>query len=312
MGRQIVHRLLISLPALLGVLFLCFCLLQVIPVDPAIIIAGPDAKKETIDAIRRDLGLDQPILLQFLGYIFRVAQGDLGRSIISNKMVSEELANTIGPTVELVVGAMLLAVPIGLLLGTLAAVSRGSILDRLIMAISVAGVSMPVFFIGLLLIQVVGFRWGLLPFTGRTGPVWAGGLPNLVLPAITLGSVLIGPIARITRTAVLEVLGADFVRTARAKGLKERVVIMHHALRNALIPVVTLIGLQAAFLLGGAVVTETMFSWPGVGRLAVGAIVSSDFPTAQGAIMLLAISFLAINLIVDVLYVYLDPRIARE
>jgi ABC-type dipeptide/oligopeptide/nickel transport system permease component len=297
---------------LLGVLFLCFCLLQVVPADPAIIIAGPDAKKETIEAIRRDLGLDQPILFQFVNYIFRVTQGDLGRSIISNKMVSEELAHTIGPTVELVVGAMLLAVPIGLLLGTLAAVGRGSILDRTIMAISVAGVSMPVFFIGLLLIQVVGFRWGLLPFTGRTGPVWAGGLPNLVLPAVTLGSVLIGPIARITRTAVLEVLGADFVRTARAKGLKERVVIMHHALRNALIPVVTLIGLQAAFLLGGAVVTETMFSWPGVGRLAVGAIISSDFPTAQGAIMVLAISFLAINLIVDVLYVYLDPRVARE
>ena len=311
MGRQILHRLLISLPALLGVLFLCFCLLQVVPADPAIIIAGPDAKQETIDAIRKDLGLDRPIIVQFVGYIGRVAQGDLGRSIISNKMVIEELAYTIGPTVELMVGAMLLAVPIGLLLGTLAAVNRGSILDRIIMAISVAGVSMPVFFIGLLLIQFVGYRWGLLPFTGRTGPVWAGGLPNLILPAVTLGSVLIGPIARITRTAVLEVLSADFVRTARAKGLKERVVIVHHALRNALIPVVTLIGLQAAFLLGGAVVTETMFSWPGVGRLAVGAIVSSDFPTAQGAIMILAISFLVINLIVDVLYVYLDPRVQR-
>ena len=268
-------------------------------------------RQETIDAIRKDLGLDRPIIVQFAGYIGRVAQGDLGRSIISNKMVIEELAYTIGPTVELMVGAMLLAVPIGLLLGTLAAVNRGSILDRIIMAISVAGVSMPVFFIGLLLIQFVGYRWGLLPFTGRTGPVWAGGLPNLILPAVTLGSVLIGPIARITRTAVLEVLSADFVRTARAKGLKERVVIVHHALRNALIPVVTLIGLQAAFLLGGAVVTETMFSWPGVGRLAVGAIVSSDFPTAQGAIMILAISFLVINLIVDVLYVYLDPRVQR-
>ncbi len=311
MGRQILHRLLISLPALLGVLFLCFCLLQVVPADPATIIAGPDARQETIDAIRKDLGLDRPIIVQFVGYIGRVAQGDLGRSIISNKMVIEELAYTIGPTVELMVGAMLLAVPIGLLLGTLAAVNRGSVLDRVIMAISVAGVSMPVFFIGLLLIQFVGYRWGLLPFTGRTGPVWAGGLPNLILPAVTLGSVLIGPIARITRAAVLEVLSADFVRTARAKGLKERVVIVHHALRNALIPVVTLIGLQAAFLLGGAVVTETMFSWPGVGRLAVGAIVSSDFPTAQGAIMILAISFLVINLIVDVLYVYLDPRVQR-
>ena len=312
MGRQIVHRLLISFPALLGVLFLCFCLLQVVPADPAMIIAGPDAKAETIAAIREELGLDRPIPVQFAEYIGRVLQGDLGRSIISNKMVSEELALTIGPTVELMLGGMLIAIPFGLTLGTLAAVRRGTLIDRAIMAISVAGVSMPVFFIGLVLIQYMGFRWGLFPFTGRTGPIWDGGLPSLVLPALTLGSVLIGPIARLTRTAVLEVLGADYVRTARAKGLRETVVIIHHALRNAMIPVVTLIGLQAAFLLGGAVVTETMFSWPGVGRLAVGAIVSSDFPTAQGAIMILAIAFLTINLIVDVLYVYLDPRMQRS
>jgi ABC-type dipeptide/oligopeptide/nickel transport system permease component len=311
MGRQIAHRLLISIPALVGVLFLCFCLMQVVPADPAMIIAGPDAKKETIDAIRKDLGLDRPIPIQFIDYIVRVVQGDLGRSIISNKKVIEELSQTIGPTVELMLGAMLLAVPIGMSLGTLAAVKRGSVVDRIIMAFSVAGVSMPVFFIGLILIQYVGFKWAMLPFTGRTGPVWAGGLPSLILPAVTLGAVLIGPISRLTRTAVLEVLGADFVRTARAKGLRETVVIVHHALRNALIPVVTLIGLQAAFLLGGAVVTETMFAWPGVGRLAVGAIVSSDFPTAQGAIMILAMAFLLINLIVDVLYVFLDPRVQR-
>ena len=312
MARQIVHRLLISIPALVGVRFLCFCLLQVVPADPAMVIAGPDAKPETIAAIRQELGLDRSIPVQFFEYIMRVMRGDLGRSIISNKKVIEELALTIGPTVELMVGGMLMAVPIGIGLGTLAAVNRGRLTDRFIMAISVAGVSMPVFFIGLILIQYVGFRWALLPFTGRTGPVWAGGLPSLILPAATLGAVLIGPIARLTRTAVLEVLGADFVRTARAKGLRETVVIVHHALRNALIPVVTLIGLQAAFLLGGAVVTETMFAWPGVGRLAVGAIVSSDFPTAQGAIMILAIAFLTINLLVDVLYVYLDPRVQRS
>jgi glutathione transport system permease protein len=241
-----------------------------------------------------------------------VAQGDLGRSIISNKAVSEELADTIGPTAELMVGAMLLAVPLGILMGTLAAVRRGTLLDRFIVALSVAGVSVPVFFVGLILIQYVGYLWDLLPFTGRTGPVWAGGLPSLILPSLTLGSVLIGPIARLTRTAVLEVLGADFVRTARAKGLRESAVIIHHALRNALIPVVTLVGLQAAFLLGGAVVTETMFSWPGVGRLAVGAIVTTDFPTAQGAIMVLALAFLLINLVVDVLYVVLDPRVQRS
>jgi glutathione transport system permease protein len=312
MGPMIARRLLVSMPALVGVLFLCFCLLQVVPTDPALIIAGADASPEVVAGIRKDLGLDQPLLIQFFDYILRVAQGDLGRSIISNKSVMEELQATVGPTTELMVGAMVLAVPLGLVLGTLAAVRRGSLLDRAIVALSVAGVSMPVFFVGLILMQYVGYKWDLLPFTGRTGPVWEGGLPSLVLPSLTLGSVLVGPIARITRTAVLEVLGADFVRTARAKGLKEWVVIVHHALRNALIPVVTLVGLQAAFLLGGAVVTETMFSWPGVGRLAVGAIVSSDFPTAQGAIMILALAFLVINLIVDVLYVVLDPRVQRS
>ena len=312
MGRQIVHRLLVSFPALLGVLFLCFCLMQVVPADPASIIAGPDANAETIAAIRADLGLDRPIIVQFAEYIWRVAHGDLGRSIISNKMVSEEIALTMGPTLELMIAALLIAIPTGMALGTLAAVKRGTLVDRAIMAFAVAGVSMPVFFVGLILIQYVGYKWGLLPFLGRTGPIWDGGLPNLILPSITLGSVLIGPIARMTRTSVLEVLSADYVRTARAKGLRESVVIIHHALRNALIPVVTLIGLQAAFLLGGAVVTETMFSWPGVGRLAVGAIISSDFPTAQGAIMILALAFLLINLLVDVLYVYLDPRVARQ
>lgn len=311
MGRHILHRILVLLPALIGVLFLCFCLLQVVPTDPAQIIAGPDAKPETVAAIRADLGLDQPILVQFFDYIWRVARGDLGRSIISNRMVIEELGSTIGPTLELMIGALLIGIPLGMAMGTLGAVWRGSFLDRLVMALSVAGVSMPVFFIGLILIQYVGFKWGMLPFTGREGPVWAGGLPNLILPAVTLGATLIGPIARLTRTAVLEVLGADFVRTARAKGVKEIRVILFHALRNALIPVVTLIGLQAAFLLGGAVVTETMFAWPGVGRLAVGAIISSDFPVAQGAIMILSLAFLVINLIVDVMYAWLDPRVQR-
>jgi ABC-type dipeptide/oligopeptide/nickel transport system permease component len=308
---MIARRLLVSLPVLVGILFLCFCPMQVAPADPALIIAGADASPEVVAAIRLDLGLDRPLLIQFAEYIGRVAQGDLGRSIISNKSVIEELEATIGPTTELMVGAMLLAVPLGLLLGTIAAVRRGTLLDRAIVALSVAGVSMPVFFVGLLLIQYVGYLWDLLPFTGRTGPIWDGGLPSLILPCLTLGSVLIGPIARLTRTAVLEVLGADFVRTARAKGLRESAVVIHHALRNALIPVVTLVGLQAAFLLGGAVVTETMFSWPGVGRLAVGAIVSSDFPTAQGAIMILALAFLLINLSVDILYVVLDPRVQR-
>ena len=308
MGRQIIHRLLVSFPALLGVLFLCFCLLQVVPADPAMIIAGPDAKAETIAAIRNELGLDRPIPIQFADYIGRVLRGDLGRSIISNKMVSEELALTIGPTVELMVGAMLIAVPCGLALGTFAAVRRGRLSDRVIMAFSVAGVSMPVFFIGLLLIQYVGFKWDLLPFTGRTGPVWDGGLPALILPALTLGSVLIGPIARITRTAVLEVLGADYVRTARAKGVAEWVAV-RHALRNAFIPILTVIGLQFGTLLGGAVLTETVFSWPGIGQLLVQSINNRDFPLVQGIVFVFAAMFIVLNIVTDLLYSVVDPRV---
>ena len=178
------------------------------------------------------------------------------------------------------------------------------------MAISVAGVSVPVFFLGLVLIWFVGFQWQLLPFTGREGPLWTWqGIRAVILPAITLGGVFVGPVARMTRTAVLDVLGADHVRTARAKGLPEYLVVLRHALRNAMVPVVTLIGLQIGFLLGGAVVTETVFSWPGVGRLAVGAILSSDFPMAQGTIIVLSMGFILVNLTVDLLYGVLDPRV---
>jgi ABC-type dipeptide/oligopeptide/nickel transport system permease component len=206
--------------------------------------------------------------------------------------------------------SLIWSIPLGIFLGTVAAYWRGSLFDRAVMAFAVAGVSVPVFFVGLILIWFVGFKWQLLPFTGRGGPLWTiDGLKAIALPALTLGGVFVGPVARMTRTAVLDVLGADHVRTARAKGLVERLVVLHHALRNALIPVVTLIGLQIGFLLGGAVVTETIFSWPGVGRLAVGAILSSDMPVAQGTIIVLSLGFIVINLIVDVLYAVLDPRV---
>ena len=220
------------------------------------------------------------------------------------------MASTVGPTIELMVASLIWAVPLGVGFGTLAAVNRGKISDRLIMAVSVGGVSMPIFWFGLVLIQYVGFHWQLLPFQGRAGPLWTlEGLRHVALPAITLGGIFIGPVARITRTSMLEVLGSDFVRTARAKGVSERRVVLSHALRNSLIPVVTLIGLQIGFLLGGAVVTETIFAWPGVGRLAVGAITSADYALSQGAILVLALSFIVVNLIVDLLYAVLDPRV---
>ncbi|MFC3125657.1 ABC transporter permease [Pseudoroseomonas globiformis] len=309
MLRHIVQRLLMTAPVMLGVLLVGFLLMQVVPNDPAIVRAGPSATPDVVEAIRRDLGLDQPLWVQFGVYLWRLLQGDLGVSIINNVAVTQELGATIGPTLELMFASLFWSIPIGILLGTVAAYYRGSVLDRVVTALSVAGGSVPVFFLGLMLIWFVGFQWQLLPFTGRGGPLWTlEGWQAIAMPAFTLGGVFIAPVARMTRTAVLEVLGAEHVRTARAKGLAESTVVMRHALRNAMIPVVTLIGLQIGFLLGGAVVTETVFSWPGVGRLAVGAILSSDFPMAQGTIIVLSLGFILVNLVVDVLYVALDPR----
>jgi glutathione transport system permease protein len=310
MLAHIARRLLTAIPVMFGVLLIGFVLLQVVPTDPAVVRAGPLATPDVIEAIRRDLGLDRPLWIQFLLYLRRLAEGDLGVSIINNVPVAQELGNTIGPTLELMAGSLAWSIPLGILLGTVSAYWRGSLLDRAVMAFAVAGVSVPVFFVGLALIWFVGFKLQLLPFTGRAGPIWTlEGLRALALPALTLGGVFVGPVARMTRSAVLDVLGADHVRTARAKGLVERAVVLNHALRNALIPVVTLIGLQIGFLLGGAVVTETIFSWPGVGRLAVGAILSSDMPMAQGTIIVLSLGFIVINLVVDVLYAVLDPRV---
>jgi ABC-type dipeptide/oligopeptide/nickel transport system permease component len=309
MLRHSLRRLLLAIPVLFGVLLIGFLLMQVVPTDAATVRAGPNATADVVEAIRQDLGLDRPLHVQFGLYLWRLAHGDLGVSIINNVPVSQELAATIGPTVELMAASLIWAIPLGIFLGTIAAYWRGALIDRIILAFSVAGGSVPVFFLGLLLIWFLGFQWQLLPFTGRGGPLWTwNGLQAIILPAITLGGVFVGPVARMTRTAVLDVLSADHVRTARAKGLTERRVVTMHALRNAMIPVVTLIGLQIGFLLGGAVVTETVFSWPGVGRLAVGAILSSDFPMAQGTIIVLSSGFIVINLLVDVLYAALDPR----
>ena len=310
MLRHTLQRLLLVLPVLFGVLLIGFLLMQVVPTDPAQVRAGPNATQDVVEAIRQELGLNEPLWKQFAIYIGRLAQGDLGVSIINNVPVTQELGNTIGPTLELMLASLVWAIPLGMFLGTVGAYYRGSLIDRAIMAVSVAGVSLPVFFLGLGLIWLFGFYYPILPFTGRTGPLWTWeGLQGIILPAITLGGVFVGPVARMTRTSVLDELGADHVRTARAKGLGEITVVLRHTLRNALVPVVTLIGLQIGFLLGGAVVTETVFSWPGIGRLAVGAILSSDLPMAQGTIIMLSLGFILVNLAVDVLYAVLDPRV---
>lgn len=313
MLETIANRLILSIPVLFGVLLLGFVLVQVAPGDPARVLAGPSAPPEVVEQIRQRMGLDDPFFTQFFNYLGRVAQGDLGRSLISNRSVLVELMAAIGPTAELMFASLFWSIPLGIAMGTLAAVWRGSLVDRGIMAFSVAGVSLPIFFICLVLIQILGVQFRLLPFIGRGGPLWTvEGLRHIALPALSLGLIFIGPVARMTRSSVLEVLKLDHVRTARAKGLSEKRVVVRHGLRNALIPVVTLIGLQAGYLLGGAVVTETIFSYPGVGRLAVGAILSSDFPLAQGAILVLALAFILINMVVDILYALLDPRVQKR
>lgn len=312
MLNQLGHRLVTSVPVLLGVLLLGFTLMQLIPGDVARVIAGPTATQEIVDQIRNDLGLDRPVVLQFLSYLGRVLQGDLGFSMINNTRVTTELAEALWPTAELVIACLIWAVPAGIGLGAVAAMNRGRWIDRVVIAVSVIGLSTPVFFFALVLMIYLGYYWQLFPFLGRQGPIWTiAGLYGIVLPALTLGLSFIGPVARMTRTSALEVMNADHVRTARAKGLRERTVVLKHVLRNALIPVVTLVGLQAGFLLGGAVVTETIFSWPGVGRLAVGAILSRDMPLAQGALLSLAVAFIVINMIVDLAYAALDPRVKR-
>ena len=309
MINALVNRLLLSVPVLIGVVIFGFLLIKMAPGDPAQIMAGPTATPEVVAQIRQQMGLDQPLLVQLGRYAERLVQGDLGRSLISNRPVVSELAAAVGPTVELMIASLIWAVPLGIGMGTIAAVRRGSWVDRTIMAISVAGVSLPIFFIALVLMQFLGVTLQILPFMGRGGPLWTiDGLRH----ALSLGLIFVGPVARMTRSSVLEVLRLDHVRTARAKGLTERRVILRHALRNALIPVVTLIGLQAGYLLGGAVVTETIFSYPGIGRLAVGAILSSDFPLAQGTILVLALGFILINMIVDMLYAILDPRAQKS
>jgi ABC-type dipeptide/oligopeptide/nickel transport system permease component len=304
------RRLLLTVPTVFGTSILVFFILHLAPGDPATIIAGPTAPPEVVANIRAQLGLDQPLLVQYWRYVSQAMRGDLGRSIMSRRAVSDEVATAFLNTFELVIAARIWSLLVAIPLGAVAAVKRRSIFDRLATVTALLGLSLPIFWIGLMAIWLFAFTLGWLPVSGRGGPPWTlEGLRHLVLPALTLGGVQVPALARLTRSSLLEALGQDYVRTARAKGLAERLVVAKHALRNALLPVVTIVGLQFAGLLGGAVVTETIFSWPGLGRLAVTAILTRDFPLVQGAILVAAVTFVTINLIVDLLYAVLDPRI---
>jgi peptide/nickel transport system permease protein len=311
MFSYLLRRLLATIPVLVIVGVFVFSLLQLTPGDPAAVLAGDYATPEQVAAIRAQLGLDQPVLTQFTTWAGRILRGDLGSSIYSNQPVALLIAQRIEPTLVLTLVTVLIAVAVALPLGVLAAYRAGGWLDRIVMSVAVAGYSTPVFVVGYLLVYVFALKLGWFPTQGYT-PLSQGlgaCLRGITLPAVTLAFLYMGLIARVTRASVLEVLAEDHVRTARAKGLRQPAVLTRHALKNAAVPIVTVIGIGIAALLGGVVVTETVFNIPGLGRLAADAISRRDYPIVQGLILLFAASYAAINLLVDLSYPLFDPRI---
>jgi peptide/nickel transport system permease protein/oligopeptide transport system permease protein len=299
----IVRRLLLAVPVLLGVVFVVMLTVDLLPGDAVTLMLGEHATKDAVAALRDHLGLDKPFAVRYVDYVGRVARGDLGRSIQQNRPVAAELAEAWPATLQLTVAALVLAAGIGIAAGIVSAVWPNSLFDAGARLASLFGLSMPIFWTGLVLIVIFSLWLNWLPVGG------AGTLAHLVLPAVTLALPSVAMVARMTRSAVLDVLGEDYVRTARAKGLAETAVLTRHALRNALIPILTLLGLQSGQLMGGAVLTETVFAWPGLGRLMVKAIFARDFILLQGAF---ALVFVVVNLIVDLSYGLLDPRVGRQ
>src|SRR5260221_1788870 len=304
-------RLLAPVPVMAVVAVFVFAMLRLTPGDPAAIIAGAAATSQDIADIRTKLGLDRPIVSQFFVWIGRMLTGDFGESFFFKKQVAELIAGRIEPTLILATTTMILSIVVAVPLGVLAAWKQGTWIDRIVMGFSVLGFSVPVFVIGYVLIFVFSIELQWLPVHGYqplSEGFW-GCLVRLVLPSVTLSVIYIALIARITRTSVLEVLGEDYIRTARAKGLTNVVVLMRHALRNAAVPIVTVIGIGIALLIGGVVVTESVFSIPGLGRLTVDAVLARDYPTVQAVILLFSFVYVMVNLLVDLLYTGLDPRI---
>jgi ABC-type dipeptide/oligopeptide/nickel transport system permease component len=301
--KYLLRRLGVTIPTLLGVASLVFLMVRLLPGDPARVIAGVNASSEDVERIRHLLELDRPLPQQYLSFMARVSHGDLGVSTKTGAPVIREILSAAPYTMELAVISTLIAVAVGLALGVLASVRHNSWLDLLISGVSVFGISMPTYWLGLMLILLFAVDLRLLPAAGAGEPL------GFLLPSLTLASFSVALIARMTRSSMLEVLRQDFVRTAWAKGLPPRSVLLRHALHNAFLPVMTAIGLQFGNLLGGAVLTETIFSWPGIGRLIVDSIFSRDYPVVQGAILLFSVAFIFVNLLVDLLYAYVDPRI---
>lgn len=303
MLNYFLKRLLGLLPTLLIVAVLVFMFVHMLPGDPARLAAGPDADEATVQVVRQELGLDQPLPTQFVHFFGRMLQGDFGESMKTRRPVSTEIAERFMPTLLLTMTSMVWSVIFGMGIGIVSAVYRNQWPDRLGMAIAVSGISFPAFALGMLLMQIFSVNLGWLPTVG------ADSWKHYILPSITLGAAVAAVMARFTRASFVEVVSEDFVRTARAKGLNERVVILKHCLRNALIPVITMMGLQFGFLLGGSIVVEAVFNWPGVGRLLVEAVTNRDYPLIQTLVLMFSLEFILINLVVDMLYGYINPTI---
>jgi peptide/nickel transport system permease protein len=347
------------IPVLLGISVIAFSMLRLIPGDPATVMLGEHATIEQVEDFRERMGLNDPIYIQYLRYLQSVMRGDLGRSSLTQEWVIVELGQRLPATIELSMGALFVACTVGIIAGVIAAYYHNSFFDLATMVGTLIGVSMPIFWLGLILMYIFGFKLKLLPPSARmtvgidlqtlneayhldrvlSGP-WGAkaiafadflsgfyilasiltgnlkalldSLKHLVLPSVALGSIPMAIIARMTRSSLLEVLGEDYIRTARAKGLRESGVLIRHAMKNAFLPIITVIGLQVGGLLAGAILTETIFSWPGMGRLVVNRILARDYPSVQGSVLAIALVFVFVNLIVDISYAYLDPRIRYE
>ncbi len=311
MGKYVLKRIAMLIPVVLGISLVVFSIMSLTPGDPAQLILGESASAEALEAKREELGLNDPFVVQYARYVFSAMQGDFGRSYTTNVPVTQEIMSRFPNTLVLTICAVILAILISIPVGVFTAVRQYSLWDSGIMLITLLGVSMPNFWLGLMLILQFSLNLGWLPAVGQ--PSWSiNGIKALILPTLSLGSGTAAVITRMTRSTMLDVIRQDYIRTSRAKGVAELHVIYKHALKNALIPVITVIGIQFGGLLGGAILTESVFSWPGVGRLLVEAIRQKDTPRVMGVVIFLAVAFSIVNLIVDILYAYVDPRIKSQ
>lgn len=309
MTGYIIKRLFMVIPILLGVATIVFTLMFIVPGDPARLLMGQHGDERVLKSIRHELGLDKPVYIQYVRFIGKLLKGDFGRSYRQKRPVARIIRERFPATAKLAIASMILSVIIGIAAGIISALHRNKVWDWIVMILSLTGISIPVFWLGMILILLFASGLGWFPVGGYGK---SGDLRHLFLPALSLSTISIGYISRMMRSSMLEVIGKDYIRTARAKGLSEKAVILHHALRNAFIPVITVIGINFASLLGGAVATETVFAWPGLGRATVDAIRVRDLPVVEGCVLFLAFIFVLANLLVDLSYAWLDPRIRLE